>query len=45
MARRVELNSGKMTAASAELAALRKDAADKGFDLIARKATALMTGK
>ncbi|MGO8793577.1 MAG: protein kinase domain-containing protein [Candidatus Sulfotelmatobacter sp.] len=41
----IELKSGKIAAGRAELAALRKDAVGKGFDLIAQKATALMSGK
>lgn len=39
----IELKSGKVVAARAKLAALRKDAAEKGFGLIAQKATALIT--
>ena len=41
----IELKSGRTVTGSAELAALRKDAARKGFDLIAQKATGLMTKK
>jgi eukaryotic-like serine/threonine-protein kinase len=38
----IELKSGNIVTGRAELAALRKDAARKGFGLIARKAAALM---
>ena len=41
----IELRSGKIVAGRAELVALRKDAARKGFDLIAHEATALMNRK
>ena len=41
----IELNFGKTASAHAELAALRTDAAGKGFGLIAQKATALMSKK
>jgi serine/threonine protein kinase/tetratricopeptide (TPR) repeat protein len=41
----IQLKSGKIVTGRAEVAALRKDAADKGFDLIAQKASALMSGK
>lgn len=41
----IELNSGKSGSTRAELARLKKDAVGKGFDLIAQKATALMTKK
>ena len=41
----IELKSGRIVTGRAELTALRKDATDKGFGLIAQKATALMSGK
>ena len=41
----IELNSGRTVSGRAELAALRKDAAGKGFGLIARKAQELITKK
>jgi serine/threonine protein kinase/tetratricopeptide (TPR) repeat protein len=41
----IELNFGRTASAHAELAALRTDAAGKGFGLIAQKATALMSKK
>jgi tetratricopeptide (TPR) repeat protein len=41
----IELRAGKVVAGRAELVALRKDAARKGFDLIAHEATALMNRK
>jgi len=41
----VQLNSGKTAAGRAELAALKTDAAGKGFALIAQKATASLTKK
>jgi serine/threonine protein kinase/tetratricopeptide (TPR) repeat protein len=37
----IELESGKSAASSARLVKLQKDAKDKGFDLVARKAAAL----
>jgi hypothetical protein len=37
----IELNSGKSAASRARLEQLQKDAKEKGFDLIARKAAAL----
>jgi serine/threonine protein kinase/tetratricopeptide (TPR) repeat protein len=41
----IELNFGKTAYAHTELAALRTDAAGKGFDLLAQKATALLSQK
>jgi eukaryotic-like serine/threonine-protein kinase len=41
----IELASGKPVARRAELAGIKKDAAEKGFGLIARKATELMNKK
>jgi|HubBroStandDraft_6_1064221.scaffolds.fasta_scaffold00203_7 serine/threonine protein kinase/tetratricopeptide (TPR) repeat protein len=41
----IELNSGKPGSGRAELTRLKKDAGGKGFDLVAQKATVLMTQK
>jgi eukaryotic-like serine/threonine-protein kinase len=41
----IELESGNLTSAHTELATLRTEAADKGFGLIAQKATALTSKK
>jgi tetratricopeptide (TPR) repeat protein len=41
----IELKSGRIAAGRAELETLKKNAAGKGFDLIAQKATALMVRK
>jgi serine/threonine protein kinase/Tfp pilus assembly protein PilF len=41
----IELNSGRAISARAELATLKTDATGRGFDLIAQKATALLSKK